>query len=74
MKFIVNRADNGLDSALDGVDAGLERARVILGVGIEFRSAHQRMEGGDLHELKVLEPLFLLALRLRKSKQINPNQ
>lgn len=74
MKFVVNRADDGFNGALNGVNAWLQRARIILGVTVEFRSAHQGMEGRDLHEFKVLEALVLLALRLHKETNQSQSQ
>lgn len=68
--FVVNGANDSLNGALDGVDAGLQRARVLLGVTVQFRSVHQRVEGRDLHELEVLEPLLFLAIRLQTIESI----
>lgn len=74
MIFVVNRADDGLNGALDGVDAGLQRARVLLGVSVESRGVHQRVQGRDLHEVEVLERLLLLAPSLQNQIQTNQSQ
>ena len=68
MELVVDRANDGFDSAFHGLDTRLERARVVLCVVIQPREAHQRVQGRHLHELQVLQALFLLAPSLSLSK------
>lgn len=63
MNLIVNGTDDGLDSSLDGLNAGLERAQVVLSVAVELGSTEDGVERRNLHELQILQPL-LLALSL----------
>lgn len=63
--FGVKRADDGLNGVLNYVNTGLERARSLLGETVDSGGEHQGMEGGDHHEIQVLEPRpVLVAPRL----------
>lgn len=67
----VKRAESGANRVLNDGNAGLNRAGSLLGKRVEFGGDHQRMKGGDHHEIQVLEPLpVLIALALDSFTQI----
>lgn len=59
--FGVEGADDGPNGVLNDVNPGLEGARSLLGEAVDSGGEHQRMEGGDHHEIQVLElrPAFV---------------
>lgn len=55
VRFGVERADDGLNGVLNDVNPRLEGPRSLLGEAVNSGGEHQRMEGGDQHEIQVLE-------------------
>lgn len=69
---VVDRSHDGLHGLLDGVDAGLQRTRALLGVGVEDGAAHQGLDGRELHKFQVLKFLLLSSLFLKIQSNSNP--
>lgn len=64
VEAVVDGRDDGLDGALDVVDAGAERPGALLGVRVRRGCQHQRLSRGQLHELQVPQPLLLSRRRV----------
>lgn len=73
LELVVDRTHDGLDGAFNSLHAGLQRARVVLGVAVQPREAHQGVQRRHLHEFQVFQPLFFLAVSLPQS-QVKDNK
>lgn len=62
MELDVDGADHGLDGAFYGLDAGTERAGLLLGEVVERRRQHNRSRRRRMGEEEVIQPLFLIRL------------
>ena len=50
MELVVDRLDDAFHGSLHGFNASFEGPSVLLGVRVEDREAHERVEGSHLHE------------------------
>lgn len=62
MELDVDRADERFDGAFHGLDAGPERARLLLGEVVDDRRQHNCSRRRRMDEEEELQPLFLIQL------------
>lgn len=68
MKFIIDRANHGLNGAFDGLNTGLQGTRILFGVTIHLRYIERRMNHRHLQKFQILQFLFL-SLSLQSQNQ-----
>ena len=58
--LVVDRTDHSLDSSFNGFNTWFQRTRLVLGLCVNESKAKQCFNSSSLHELQILQPLFLL--------------
>lgn len=72
VELIIQRTNNGLHSALNGLNAGLQWTGPVLRIAINIKETLRGSKRRRLNELQILQPLLLCPSRLHKTK--NPKQ